>query len=127
SVSTCTATCAAASRPPRQPPAGDARMANSGARLLTLALTTFAGWAAMAALVVWSGLGGRYTLHPDDPTLASPLPSVDLARAEARLGPIEEYAVVSDRPLFNADRLPLPDDGATEEEGAGEEVAPPAP
>lgn len=94
--------------------------AGSG-RMLTLGLGTLAGWAALVALVVYAGLGARFTLHPDDAGLASPVPAVDLERAETRLAPIEEYAVVGQRPLFNADRQPLPDDAETGEEGEGEE------
>lgn len=92
-------------------------MADAGARLPTLVLAAFAGWAAVVALVVYAGLGGRYSLHPDDPTLAAPLPEIDLARAETRLGPFEDYAVIGQRPLFNADRLPMPDEEGAEGEG----------
>ena len=99
-------------------------MADSGARLLTMGLVTLVGWAALAALAVYGGLGARYTLHPDDTALAQPLPQVDLARIESRLGPIEDYAVIGERPLFNADRQPLPDDAAT---GEGEDTEAEAP
>lgn len=97
--------------------------ASGSAHLLTLALATLAGWAALTALVVYAGLGGRYTLHPDDPSLAAALPEVNLARAETRLGPYDDYAVIGARPLFNADRLPLPDEAETGTEGEAEEEA----
>lgn len=93
-------------------------MAETRPHLPTLVLAALAGWAAVTALVAYGGLGGRYALHPDDPSLAAPLPQVDLARAESRMGAIEDYAAIGQRPLFNPDRLPLPDDGA---DGEGEE------
>ena len=99
-----------------------AESSSGSGNLLTLALATLAGWAALTALVVYAGLGARFTLHPDDPSLASPLPQVNLARAETRLGPLEDYAVIGQRPLFNADRLPLPEDAETGSEGADEEA-----
>ena len=99
-----------------------AESSSGSGHLLTLALATLAGWAALTALVVYAGLGARFTLHPDDPSLASPLPQVNLARAETRLGPLEDYAVIGQRPLFNADRLPLPEDAETGSEGADEEA-----
>jgi general secretion pathway protein N len=101
-------------------------MADARPHLGTLALAALAGWAAVTALVAYTGLGGRYALHPDDPGLAAPLPQINLARAESRLGPIEDYAVIGQRPLFNADRQPLPDDaaGATDEEAVEEASQP---
>ena len=93
-------------------------MAEARPHLSTLVLAALAGWAALTALVAYTGLGGRYALHPDDPTLAAPLPEIALAQAETRLAPMEDYAAIGQRPLFNADRLPLPDEAA---EGEGEE------
>ncbi|HET6604081.1 MAG TPA: hypothetical protein VFG21_07685 [Xanthomonadaceae bacterium] len=89
-------------------------MAGSGARMLTLALVTLAGWAAAVALVALAGLGGRYALHPVDASLGDPLPAATLARVESRIEPFEAYAEVTRRPLFNSDRRPLPIDAATD-------------
>lgn len=102
-------------------------MSGGGARLLTFLLAAMVGWAVVAALAVYGGLGQRYTLHPDDPTLAPAPPPLNLARVETRLAPIEAYAEVSARPLFNADRQPIPIDASTGEEAEAEEAPPPEP
>jgi len=101
-------------------------MAEVRPHLPTLVLGTLAGWAALAALVAYTGLGGRYALHPDDHGLVPPVPAIDLARAESRLGPVEDYAVIGQRPLFNPDRQPTVDESAEGSDDAPvEEVAPP--
>lgn len=94
-------------------------------RLPTLLLGAVALWSLLVLVAVYAGLGGRYSLHPDDPSQVPPLPQVDLSRAENPLQPLAEYAVVGERPLFNADRRPLP---PPENPDAGPaEAAPPAP
>ncbi len=70
----------------------------------TWLLAACAGWALIAIVVAATGLGGRYTLHPDDPSLAPALPQLALSRARDRLGPPGEYAEVGARPLFSSDR-----------------------
>jgi general secretion pathway protein N len=90
-------------------------------RLPTLLLAAFAAWAFGVVIVVYAGLGGRYSLHPDDPSRVPELPKLDLSRAQNPLQPLEAYAVVGERPLFNADRRPLP----APEAPAGEGDAPP--
>lgn len=77
-------------------------------RLPTYLLAAFAGWCLMVAIAAFAGLGARYGLHPDDASRVPPLPQVDLTRARSPLEPMDAYAVIGERPLFNADRRPLP-------------------
>lgn len=70
----------------------------------TWLLAACAGWTLIAIVVAATGLGGRYSLHPDDPSLAPALPQLALNRARDRLGPPGEYAEVGARPLFSSDR-----------------------
>ena len=77
-------------------------------RLPTYLLAAFAVWCLMVAIAAFAGLGARYGLHPDDASRVPPLPQVDLTRARSPLEPIDAYAVIGERPLFNADRRPLP-------------------
>jgi general secretion pathway protein N len=91
-------------------------------RLPTLLLGAFALWSLLVTICVYAGLGGRYSLHPDDPSQVPPLPAVDLSRAQNPLGPLPDYAVVGERPLFNADRRPLP---PPESAAAPADAAPP--
>ncbi len=85
-------------------------------------LTAFAVWSGGALLVVETGLGARYSLHPDAARDESAVPTVNLIRGEQALGPFESYAVIAQRPLFNFDRLPLPSPDAPAEAPAS--VAP---
>ena len=94
-------------------------------RLPTLLLGAFALWCLLVTVVVYAGLGGRYSLHPDDPSQVPPLPVVDLSRAQNPLQGLPEYAVVGERPLFNADRRPLPPPESTE--APADAAPPPAP
>ena len=91
-------------------------------RLPTLLLGTFAAWCLLVLIVVQTGLGERYSLHPDDASRVPELPRLDLSRAQTPLGALTDYAQVGERPLFNADRRPLPPPAAP----AGSETAPPA-
>lgn len=77
-------------------------------RLPTYLLAAFAGWALVVAIAAFAGLGARYSLHPDDASRVPPLPEVDLSRARSPLQPLDAYAVIGERPLFNDDRKPLP-------------------
>ena len=99
-------------------------MAAARQRLPTLLLGAFALWSFLVLVAVYAGLGGRYSLHPDDPSQVPPLPTVDLSRAQTPLQGLADYAVVGERPLFNADRRPLPPPEAPE---AATAEAPPAP
>jgi general secretion pathway protein N len=92
-------------------------------RLPTYLLAAFAGWSLMVVIAAFAGLGSRYGLHPDDASRVPPLPQVDLSRARSPLEPIDAYAVIGERPLFNADRRPLPPPASD----APAEDAPPPP
>lgn len=92
-------------------------------RLPTLLLAAFAFWSLMVAIVVYAGLGGRYSLHPDDASLVPELPRIDLSRAQAPLGELSQYSQVGERPLFNPDRKPLPAPESTD--AASSEPPPP--
>ena len=94
-------------------------------RLPTLLLGAVALWSLLVLVSAYAGLGGRYSLHPDDPSQVPPLPVVDLSRAQNPLQPLTEYAVVGERPLFNADRRPLPP--PENPDAAPTEAPPPAP
>ena len=82
-------------------------------RLPTYLLAAFAVWCLMVAIAAFAGLGARYGLHPDDASRVPPLPQVDLTRARSPLEPIDAYAVIGERPLFNPDRKPLPPPAST--------------
>lgn len=77
-------------------------------RLPTLLLGAFALWSVLVVVCVYAGLGGRYSLHPDDPSRVPALPQLDLSRAQTPLGELTDYAQVGERPLFNSDRRPIP-------------------
>lgn len=94
-------------------------------RLPTYLLAAFAGWCLMVVIAAFAGLGSRYGLHPDDASRVPPLPQVDLSRARSPLEPIDAYAVIGERPLFNADRRPLPPPAS--DAPVGDAPPPPAP
>jgi general secretion pathway protein N len=85
--------------------------------LPTLLLGAFAAWSLLVLIVVQTGLGERYSLHPDDASRVPELPRLDLSRAQTPLGALTDYAQVGERPLFNADRRPIPPPAATPAEG----------
>ena len=73
--------------------------------------TWLLGAVALWAVVTWclalAGLGGRIDRLPPDPSLLQPLPTT-LPAAEARPGPLQQYAAAGERPLFTTDRRPTP-------------------
>ena len=77
-------------------------------RMLTLVLAVFCGWSAVVLLVVEFGLGGRYSVHPEDGAKVAVPPSLRLNRAESILDSLPTYSIIAERPLFNVDRQPLP-------------------
>jgi general secretion pathway protein N len=97
-------------------------MATASQRLPILLLGALAGWSLMVAIAVYAGLGARYSLHPDDASRVPELPRLDLSRAQNPLQGLEAYAVVGERPLFNADRRPIP----VPEAAGATDAAPPA-
>ena len=66
----------------------------------------FAAWALALLVLALAGLGANFGPHPDDAALAPPLPRVELAPIESRLGTPEQYAEVGQRPLLNPNRRP---------------------
>jgi general secretion pathway protein N len=100
-------------------------IARASQRLPTLLLGAIAFWSLLVLVAVYAGLGGRYGLHPDDASRVPELPRLDLSRAQNPLQPLTEYAVVGERPLFNADRRPIP--VADAPAAAGDAPPPPAP
>lgn len=91
---------------------------------LLMAATT--AWALIFYVATLTNLGGRYRLHPDDPSQIPPLPALDLSQAHSVLQSQELYAEVGERPLFNPDRRPLPVESvATAEDGNAAEPPPP--
>lgn len=90
----------------------------------TVALT-FLVWSAGTAVVVYSGLGSRYSLHPDQAIESADAPAIELKRSQSNLEQLEQFAVIGQRPLFNFDRRPLPPEGADPADAAA--VVPPTP
>lgn len=81
------------------------RLEDAGPR--TWLLAALAGWALLAWLLALGGMGGRLQPLPADPDLLQPLPPLRPA-PPLRLGPIEQYRGIAERPLFAADRRPHP-------------------
>jgi len=73
----------------------------------TWMLAVVAGWALSVLVLALAGLGGRVDPLPDDPALVQALPQLATA-APTRLGPLDGYAQLRDRPLFYRDRRPQP-------------------
>ncbi len=65
-------------------------------------------------VVVETGLGARYSLHPEDAEQIAVPPSLRLNQAKSALQGLEAYAVIGERPLFNADRRPLPPEASAD-------------
>ncbi len=97
----------------------------SSQRLPALLMAVVALWALIFAVAALGGLGGRYGVHPDDPSRVPPLPALDLSQARSLLQPVETYADIGERPLFNADRRPLPPDEEPAGDAAPDEPPPP--
>ncbi len=98
-------------------------------RLPVLLLAVTALWALIFAVAGFTGLAGRYRLHPDDPARVPEVPALDLSRARSPLQLVEAYAGIGERPLFNPDRRPLPPaidpkDATADEDAAPDEASP---
>lgn len=94
--------------------------------LATVALAVLAAWSAIVALAAYAGLGGRYSLHPDDPDAVPAPPALNLSAARIELPAYDtRYAVIGERPLFSPDRRPLPDSDGDAVDAV--EAPPPAP
>lgn len=81
------------------------RIDDAGPR--TWLLAGLALWALIAWLLAIAGMGGRVEPLPEDPSLLQPLPVVRTTAAP-RLGSLEQYGEVANRPLFAVDRRPQP-------------------
>ena len=69
-------------------------MTSPNQKLPTLLLATLAGWSLIVAICVYAGLGGRYSLHPDDASRVPELPRLDLSRRETAQQ-LAEYAMAA--------------------------------
>lgn len=76
--------------------------------LIRTVLGSVAAWSLGTLVVVETGLGSRYSLHPDAEMDPASVPSLALQRGVQQLQAAEAYAVVAERPLFNPDRRPVP-------------------
>jgi len=93
------------------------------APMLRAILIAVCAWSFGVLLVVESGLGARYALHPDNPLQAGDVPAVALNRAQSTVGDLAAYAEVGARPLFDPERRPPPPPPVA----PAEQPAPPAP
>ena len=100
-------------------------MSGSNHPLLRLLLGVFAAWSFGVLLVVETGLGARYSLHPDAEPEAGAIPEVSLVSGIGGAEDFERYASIVQRPLFSADRRPPPPEAGTEPAAA--DAAPAAP
>lgn len=91
----------------------------------TLVLGVVAVWSLLVAVAAFSGLAGRVGLHPDDPASVPGIAQLNLSQARTELPNMDQYAEVAQRPLFNADRRPLPVDEVAD--GDVEAEPPPSP
>ena len=70
-------------------------------------LLVIVGWAALVCILEFAGMGAHVQQLPPDLSLAPPIPPLP-ASLPARLGPLSQYAAISDRPAFAEDRKPHP-------------------
>jgi len=96
------------------------RLDDAGPR--TWLLATVAGWALLAWLLAVLGMGRHAQALDADPGLLRPLPQAR-PPAPQRLGPLSQYAVIAQRPLFTQDRLPKPFFLQGQGEGEGQQTA----
>lgn len=97
-------------------------------RLPVLLAAVGALWALLFLVAAVAGLGGRFRLHPDDPSQVPALPRIDLSQARSPLETLDAYAQIGQRPLFNPDRRPAPPaDGSNASADAAAPPPPPTP
>lgn len=80
----------------------------------------------LASLLLGAGVGVGIRADGDPGEYARPVADIETATG-FRLGDIEDYAVTAEAPLFNEDRKPDPNAGASDllaDEGLGDEPAP---
>lgn len=76
-------------------------------RPLTLILGTIAAWSLALLVLTAFGLGGRVPPAAAD-GVARPLPALNLTPGVSRLGSLDQYAQVGNRPLLMPNRKPQP-------------------
>lgn len=89
-------------------------MSGSNHPLLRLLLGVFALWSFGVLVVVETGLGARYSLHPDAEPDAAAVPEVSLVSGIGGAEGFDRYASIVQRPLFSADRRPPPPEAGAE-------------
>ena len=98
-------------------------MTRAGEKMLTTALAGCCGVLFVLGLALQFGIGRGYHWLPPDGDAASTAATADVDRNAYQLPPQAEFAVTNERPLFNEDRKPQPDD----EQGTTPESPPPSP
>ena len=81
------------------------RLDNAGPR--TWLIAAVAAWAVLALLLAIIGMGGHVAAIDPGEDMRQALPPVPPAKAR-QLGPMEQYAEISARPLFSSNRKPQP-------------------
>ncbi|MCF7222095.1 general secretion pathway protein GspN [Marilutibacter chinensis] len=82
------------------------RVENIGPR--SWLLIAVAGWAVLALLLAFAGMGGRVEPLAMGEGLLEPLPAAVPDERQPSLGPLAQYAEIGARPLFSSDRKPKP-------------------
>jgi general secretion pathway protein N len=85
--------------------------------MLRAVLAVVAVWSAGVLVAVEAGLGGRWSLHPDARIDPDQIPEVRLVSGVGSVAGFEDYASIVQRPLFNEDRRPPPEEASAGEEG----------
>ena len=94
------------------------RVENAGPRSWLLAAV--AGWAVLALMLAFAGMGGRVEPLAAGEATLEPLPAMADEEQRPSLGPLAQYAEIGARPLFSSDRKPKPFSLQGESEEASE-------
>ncbi len=87
--------------------------------LVRAGLGVFCAWSVAVLGIVESGLGGRYSLHPDSAPDVSLVPELSLQSGVGGVAGFDQYASIVERPLFSEDRRPEPAEDAAADDAAG--------
>ena len=98
-------------------------MTRAGEKMLTTVLASTCGVLFVLALALQFGVGRGYHWLPPDSDAAAAGTTADVDRNAYQLPPRAEFAAIDQRPLFNEDRKPSPDDTTD----ATPEAPPPSP
>ncbi|HSE11450.1 MAG TPA: hypothetical protein VLB69_02335 [Rudaea sp.] len=85
-------------------------MTRAGEKMLTTVLASACGVLFVLGLALQFGVGRGYHWLPADSDPAAAAATADVDRNAFQLPPQSEFAVIDERPLFNEDRKPSPDD-----------------